>query len=336
MKERAAFINVSQENKLSVAYDAPTRERLSAALDFLPGVLLEEELPARKEELREVAYLFSTWGMPALGKEQIRAYFPGLKAVFYAAGSVQGFAREYLEAGVQVFSAWAANAVPVAEFTVAQILLAGKGYFQGLRRQERAGRAAFDSYSNTFPCNYHVKVGILGAGMIGSRVLEMLKAYDLETLAYDPFASDEKLQALGAKRATLEEIFSQCQTISNHIANLPATQGMLTYGLFSRMKPNATFINTGRGAQVVEADLVRALQEEPGRTALLDVTWPEPPEEGSPLLTQENVFLSPHIAGSMHNEVARMGVYMEEEYQRLIQGRPTRYQVTLSMLETMA
>lgn len=58
MKERAAFINVSQENKLSIAYDAPTRERLSAALDFLPGVLLEEELPARKEELREVAYLF--------------------------------------------------------------------------------------------------------------------------------------------------------------------------------------------------------------------------------------------------------------------------------------
>ena len=55
-----------------------------------------------------------------------------------------------------------------------------------------------------------MKVGILGAGMIGSRVLEMLKAYDLETLAYDPFASDEKLQALGAKRATLEEIFSQC------------------------------------------------------------------------------------------------------------------------------
>ena len=155
-------------------------------------------------------------------------------------------------------------------------------------------------------------------------------------MAYDPFASDEKLQALGAKRATLEEIFSQCQTISNHIANLPATQGMLTYGLFSRMKPNATFINTGRGAQVVEADLLRALQEEPGRTALLDVTWPEPPEEGSPLLTQENVFLSPHIAGSMHNEVARMGVYMEEEYQRLIQGQPTRYQVTLSMLETMA
>ena len=336
MKERAAFINVNRDNKLSIAYDLPTREKLFSALDFLPGVLLEEELSARKEELREVAYLFSTWGMPALEKRQVRECFPGLKAVFYAAGSVQGFAREYLEAGVKVFSAWAANAVPVAEFTVAQILLAGKGYFQGRRRQEREGRAAFDRYSSTFPCNYHVKVGILGVGMIGSRVLEMLKAYDLETLAYDPFASDERIQALGAKRATLEEIFYQCQTISNHIANLPATQGMLTYELFSRMKPNATFINTGRGAQVVEADLLRALREEPDRTALLDVTWPEPPEEDSPLLTQENVFLSPHIAGSMRNEAARMGAYMEEEYRRFAQGLPTRYEVTLPMLETMA
>ena len=70
MKERAAFINVCQENKLSIAYDAPTRERLSAALDFLPGVLLEEELPARKEELREVAYLFSTWQSPAQSRRR--------------------------------------------------------------------------------------------------------------------------------------------------------------------------------------------------------------------------------------------------------------------------
>ncbi|MFR1477023.1 MAG: NAD(P)-dependent oxidoreductase [Hydrogeniiclostridium mannosilyticum] len=66
------------------------------------------------------------------------------------------------------------------------------------------------------------------------------------------------------------------QTISNHLANNPQTAGMLNYGLFRRMKPNATFINTGRGAQVVEADLVRA-EEEPGRTALLDVTDPVEP-----------------------------------------------------------
>ena len=172
--------------------------------------------------------------------------------------------------------------------------------------------------------------------MIGSMVLERLKAYDLTTLAYDPYASDEKLERLGARRATLDEIFSQCQTISNHIANLPATKGMLRYEHFSQMKPSATFINTGRGAQVVEEDLIRALQEEPGRTALLDVTLPEPPLESSPLWSMENVFLTPHIAGSIKEEVFRMGAYMLEEFTKHLANQPTLYEVTEKMLETMA
>lgn len=51
---------------------------------------------------------------------------------------------------------------------------------------------------------------------------------------------------------------------------------MLNYSLFSKMRKNAAFINTGRGAQVVEEGLARAMREEPGRTALLDVTFPDP------------------------------------------------------------
>ena len=111
---------------------------------------------------------------------------------------------------------------------------------------------------------------------------------------------------------------------------------MLRYEHFSRMGRNATFINTGRGAQVVEDDLIRALREEPGRTTLLDVTWPEPPKADSPLWTMPNVILTPHIAGSMNNEIARMGSYMAEEYAALREGRPCRYEVTEKMLETMA
>ena len=73
---------------------------------------------------------------------------------------------------------------------------------------------------------------------------------------------------------------------------------MLNGSLFSLMKPNATFINTGRGAQVVEADLIDALKAEPNRVALLDVTMPEPPKPDSLFYKMDNVFLSPHIAGS--------------------------------------
>ena len=336
MKETAAFINVSAQNELSRVYDDAVYNKLCQNLDLPREVILAENLEAHRERLSKASYLFSTWGMPALTEGQIEEYLPNLKAVFYAAGTVQGFARPFLNRGVKVFSAWAANAVPVAEFTVAQIVLSGKGYFQGMRRMETGGREAFNAYTHSLPCNYQVKIGILGAGMIGSRVLKMLQGYDFETLAYDPFASDEKLAALGAKRASLEEIFSQCQVISNHIANLPATQKMLRYEHFSKMKKNAVFINTGRGAQVAEEDLAQALREEPDRTALLDVTWPEPPEGDSPLLALPNCILSPHIAGSINNEVARMGAYMAEEYEAFSAGRPCRYQVTLDMLETMA
>ena len=336
MKETAAFINVSAQNELSRVYDDAVYNKLCQTLDLTREVILAENFEEHRERLSKVSYLFATWGMPALTEKQIGEYLPNLKAVFYAAGTVQGFARPFLNRGIKVFSAWAANAVPVAEFTVAQIVLSGKGYFQGMRRMETGGREAFSAFSHSLPCNYRVKIGILGAGMIGSRVLQMLQGYDFETLAYDPFASEEKLAALGARRASLEEIFSECQVISNHIANLPATQKILRYEHFSKMKKNAVFINTGRGAQIVEDDLARALREDPDRTALLDVTWPEPPEADSPLLTLPNCILSPHIAGSMNNEVARMGAYMAEEYEALSAGRPCRYQVTLDMLETMA
>lgn len=336
MKKIAVFLNTSTQNKMSEAYSEATYAKLCETLELSREIFLPENFPEHRELFSKTSYIFSTWGMPALTEEEIREYFPKLEAVFYAAGSVQHFARPFLNCGVKVFSAWAANGVPVAEFTVAQIILAGKGYFQGLRIQETEGRKAFSDYSNSFPCNYNVKIGVLGAGVIGSLVLKMLQNYQFETLVYDPFASDEKLAALGAKRASLEEIFSECQTISNHIANLPTTQKILRYEHFSRMKKNATFINTGRGAQVVEEDLIRALQEESGRTALLDVTWPEPPEANSPLWTMRNVILTPHIAGSMNQEIARMGSYMMEEYEALSQERPVRYEVTLPMLETMA
>ena len=86
----------------------------------------------------------------------------------------------------------------------------------------------------------------------------------------------------------------------------------------------------------VEADLVRALEEVPTRTAVLDVTFPEPPEAGHPFYTLPNVILTPHLAGSHRREVARMGEYMAEEFERVMCGQAPRWQVTEKMLETMA
>lgn len=319
-------------------YCPSVREKLHGFLNFeTDNVISKKELDEYKDILSRADYAFSTWGMPTFTREEIREYLPNLKAVFYAAGSVQKFAREFLEENIAVYSAWAANAVPVAEYTFAEIMLATKGFFQKLHRQHLGDDWSHRRVPVNFPGNYESKIGIIGAGMIGKMVIERLKTLDkIEILVFDPFLPDEKAAEMGVTKTDLKTLFAESDVISNHIANNPQTVGMLNGGLFNLMQPHAVFINTGRGAQVVEADLIDALREVPTRVAVLDVTEPEPPLADSPLYTLDNVFLTPHIAGSMGNEVHRMAEYMCEECKAFDAGETTRYSVSLKMLETMA
>ncbi len=327
----------TDKTRCDTVYTQKTRTALEESLEFIPPLHDLSALDARIDELNEVEILFSTWGMPALTSEQIAKYFGKVKALFYGAGSVQLFARPFLDAGIDLFSAWAANGVPVAEYTLAEIILATKGFYQRLHRQADGAAWANRSVGIEFPGNYEITVGIIGAGMIGKMVIERLHTLDfVDILVFDPFLSDEKAAELGVKKTDLLTLFEQSDVISNHLANNPQTVGMLNADCFNRMKAHATFINTGRGAQVVEADMIQALLDVPTRAAVLDVTFPEPPEADSPLYTVPNVFLTPHIAGSLGNEVHRMAEYMYEEFKAFDAGQPTRYGVTIPMLATMA
>lgn len=299
-------------------------------------VYSKEDTFRSKPELADTEYIFSTWGMPVFSAEEIREVFPSLKCVFYAAGTVQEFARPFLECGVKVFSAWAANAVPVAEYTLAQILLASKGFFPEAARQSRGDLEGAQNFKPCYPGNFDIKIGIIGAGMIGRKVIELLKPFKITVRVFDPFLSDSRAAELGVEKVSLEKLFSDCEIISNHLANNSETKGMLNYSLFRLMKPYSTFINTGRGAQVVEEDLARLLKEREDVYALLDVTEPEPPEPGHAFYSLENCILTPHIAGSLGNEVHRMAEYMLEEYKRFENGEPCLYEVTEDMLATMA
>lgn len=333
----AAYVNDGGEAGIRRVYDDATRAQTEGLFDSIPGVFTAEDIRAGK--IRDAQVLFSTWGMPVLTREQWADAAPKLEAVFYGAGSVRYFAEPLLSGGVRVFSAWQANGIPVTEFTVAQIILANKGFYGAARlcSRSRADRQAAERYFRSFRGNYDTPVGLIGLGAIGAGVARRLvQDYRLTVYAYDPFCTQERAAELGVRLADPEEIFSTCLTVSNHTANIPATRGMLNYALFSRMLPNATFINTGRGTQVVEEDLVRALREEPGRTAVLDVTDPEPSPEGHPFYGMDNVILTPHIAGSAGAECFRMGAWMLDEARRWLSGEPLRYEVTEKMLATMA
>lgn len=299
-------------------------------------VYTKADVLADPAAFNDVDFIFSTWGMPAMTEEEIAAAFPKAQCVFYGAGSVQGFARPFLHQGIKVFSSWGANAIPVAEYTLAQILLANTGYFHFSRQTSPEDNKASWPVRKNFPGNFDATVGIIGVGMIGKAVIDLLKPFRLHIKAYSPSLTDEKAAALGVERSTIEDIFATCFVVSNHMANLPTTQRMLVKKHFASMLPYATFLNTGRGAQVNEEDLIEVLTERPDLMAVLDVTSPEPPVEGSPFYTLPNVVLTPHIAGSLGNEVRRMGEYMLTEFSHYIKGEPCEYEVSEKMLERMA
>ncbi len=319
-------------SSVTVVYHEATR----AALPCPETIYTKEDILANPEAFGEVESVFSTWGMPNFTEEEIRTYLPSLKNVFYAAGSVQGFARPFLQSGVRVFSAWAANGVPVAEYTVAQILLANKGFFSTAPLQSTGDIEGAKRENGRHTGNFDVTVGIIGAGMIGKMVIGLLKNFRMQVLVFDPFLSDAQAVALGCEKVDLPTLFERCEVVSNHLADNRNTRGMLTGDLFRRMKPYATFINTGRGAQVVEAELAAVLAERPDLYAILDVTYPEPPAPGHPFYSLPNCILTPHIAGSQGREVWRMSEYMAKAYRTVTAGEACPHEVTLAMLETMA
>ena len=332
---KAIFL-CEKSDKIFEVYDEKTFGEIKSLTEIEKRIYKKADVLAYPSLFSDLEFIFSTWGMPEFTEEEIKACFPSLRCVFYGAGTVQKFARPFLKRGVKVFSAWAANAVPVAEMAVSQIILANKGYFVSNRIYHAEGNQAAKDVFKKCRGNYGETVGIIGAGMIGKLVIEMLKAYNLKVIVFDPFLPDEKAECLGVEKCELGELFERAFVVSNHLANNEQTRGMLNYDLFCRMRENAVFINTGRGAQVVEADLTRILTERPDLTALLDVTYPEPPVKDHPFYTLPNCLLTPHIAGSAGDEVARMGEYMLSEFKLYASGEPTKYEVNELMLKTMA
>ncbi len=327
-------VYLGRKDLLSAVYPAPVQKHLATLTESISlGDSLDNLAPETLEYLREVEVIFSTWGMPLMSPSFLDC-FPKLRAVFYAAGSVKGFATpETYDRGIRISSAWGANAIPVAEFTVAAITLSLKQFWAS---------AASSRLQRTYhrplpiPGMFHSTVGLVSLGMIGRLVAERLKQFELRVLAFDPFVKPEAPVELRLELTGLSEIFQHSDVVSIHTPWLKETENLIGGELIASMKHGATFINTSRGAVVHEAELVEVARERPDLTFLLDVTYPEPPPSDSPIYDLPNIILTPHIAGSAGGEVARMGEWMAEEFDRFRQNQPLRHEVTRSMLATMA
>nr|WP_030154037.1 hydroxyacid dehydrogenase [Streptomyces sp. NRRL S-244] len=286
----------------------------------------EPEEPELLRRLADAEVLLTGWGCPPLDAEALER-MPRLRAVVHAAGSVKHHVTEACwERGLLVSSAAAANAVPVAEYTLAAILFANKRVLESAHAY-RAARAPIDLLRR-YPAvgNYHRTVGIVGASLIGRRVMELLRPFDLRVLVHDPYADPGELAALGGESCTLDELLRRSDVVSLHAPALPRTRHLLDASRLALMPDGATLVNTARGSLVDTAALSEELVA--GRLhAVLDHTEPEVLPAGSPLYNLPNVLLTPHVAGSLGGELDRLAATAVEELERYALGLDFRYAV---------
>lgn len=313
-------------------YNGEPAARIDRLTHVLGPVLEPGEALQHTHLLRQAELIFTGWGSLAFDTAVLQT-LPRLKMVFYGAGSVRGTVTDaFWQQGLRICSAWAANAVPVVEYTLAQIFLCLKKAHQ----HAALYRANHHMERLSVAGGYGSTVGLVSLGMIGRMVLERLRTFDVKVIAYDPFVSAEKGAQMGVEMVSLEDVFRRSDVVSLHTPWLESTVGMIRGEHFALMKPGASFINTARGAVVREVEMIEALQRRPDLFAVLDVTWPEPPVPASPLYSLTNVFLTPHIAGSMDGECRRMGHLMADELERYLAGEALRYELTRERAEIMA
>lgn len=314
-------------------YGPEERAAIGELIEVIEPPQTAESVLAHPEMLNEVEVILSGWGAPIMD-EAFLAHAPRLRAVFYGAGSIRGFATDALwERGILVTSAQEFNAIPTAEFALATILFSLK-HGWSLAARTRAEQRFPER--DDVPGIYGATVGIIALGMVGRRVRELLRPFQLRVIAYDPYTTPEEAAALDISLCSLETLFREAQVVSLHAPFLPETAGMVRGSHLASMQHGATFINTARGGLVKHDELIEVLRQRSDLYAVLDVTDPEPPAPGSALYTLPNVTLTPHIAGSLGMERRRMGQAMVAELQRFVADKPLRFALTREQVQLMA
>lgn len=319
------IVFILSEHAYEIIYRGEIRAEIEEMCEVIAPPLTIETYPDHLEALAEAEIIFSGWGAPKLDAEFL-AQVPKLRAFLYGSGAIKSFVTDdFWESNIPISSAWMANAVPVSEFAFAQIIFALKTGWQYVRATKEG---VWNRMAWKLPGAYGSTVGLVSLGVIARYLIERLRTLDVKIIAYDPFVSAEKGAELGVEMVELEDVFRRSDVVSLHTPWLPETVGLINGDLMGAMKPNATLINTSRGAVINEPEMIEVLQARPDLFAVLDVTYPEPPEEGSPLYTLSNVILTPHVAGSTGPECRRMGRYMIDECRRLLANQPLQYQIT--------
>ena len=230
--------------------------------------------------------------------------------------------------GIRTVDTTNASSYPVSEWALAMILVClrnGGGHF----RRMISGKTPVDRglMAGLPGVLWGLRVGLIGCGHMGRRLMKFLRAFETEIWVHDPYLPQELPEALGFLQTSLENVLS-CDVVVCLVPYTPKTEGMLGKAELDRLRPGSVFVSVSRGKVTDSAALIERLKQG-DIVAGLDVFDPEPVPTDSEILNLPNVFLSPHI-GAYGGPIAQQGFFalMVDELERFFNGHETQFDLT--------
>ena len=172
------------------------------------------------------------------------------------------------------------------------------------------------------------RIGLLGFGDIAQCVAKKLSGFDVELLAYDVFPNEARAKELNVTFTDMDTLLSTCDAVSCHLPSLPETYHIVNASTFGKMKHSAVFVNTARGPIVDEDALYHALKDGVIAGAAIDVYEQEPVRADHPLLTLDNIVLTPHTAAESFEAFERVGLNTAQDIVNYFEGKNPHFPLT--------
>ena len=233
------------------------------------------------------------------------------------------------ERGIRTVDTNQGSSYPVAEWALGLILVSLRNAGASFR-SILAGEAP-QSTDNEFGYVHGElsgkRVGLIGCGHIGRRLVRYLEPFEVDIRVYDPYLASEIPDAIGVVKTSLENVLSKSNVIVCLAPLTPATRGMIGRRELDMIPSNSVFVNVSRGA-IVDSDALIARLKRGDIVAGLDVFDPEPIPPESEIIGLPNTFLSPHIAGVTLPSSQRIFTLMVDELERFFQGDEPLFELT--------
>lgn len=228
--------------------------------------------------------------------------------------------------GIQVCNAAESNQRSVAEYAIGLILMLAKQsvtYHNGLKNGKMMDvRKVYGSDVSG------KTLGIIGMGNIGTQVARMAAhGLGMNVIGYSRRITKEQKMDFGVLTPDMKLVISSADYLSLHLPGSGSTQKLLSAEKLSWMKSSAFLINTGRGEVIDESALIQMLQEKRLRGAALDVFEGNLPKEDNPLLSMDDVIVTPHTAAFTTEALERMSYQAALGIVEVLEQRPVTYAV---------